>query len=200
MVLRAQGPHREPVGVFGICPWGDSMLVGEELITLIPCAGQHPAPLWTSLPCWVLLRDPCGQMCVPGLSCSTAGGSPCSPRTVWDQAHHHSGFGFCSAVRRMGRCWEGEGEIEPHFWVASPLSSFISLTMRQLSARLYFQEVMTYYILGKPHKRYFCYFIPRWNNFWFSLDYPTWQYINEHVAYQITNVAVFMTCSPAFSD
>lgn len=81
-VLRAQGPHRELVGVFGLSPQGTTCWLMGESIVLLHCTGHHPAPPEPSLPLLGAAERPFLPNAVPSLSCSRGGGSLQSSQDV----------------------------------------------------------------------------------------------------------------------
>jgi len=89
-------------------------------------------------------------------------------------------------------------EKKLHFY----LETFISFTRRQLSAWFYFQEVLTYYSLGKSCKPYFCYFVRRYRKqllILFRLSQLTVYQSTCHLS-DYKCCYFYDCCSPAFAD
>lgn len=109
-VLRAWGPLRELLGLFGLSPSGNIMLVGGGATTLLHCPGHHPAPHGQALLC---CQEPFSAKCCPQsqlqhwwrLSPVCPGCAGTRPAMVQGLI---SGFGFCSAVGIMENCWAEE--------------------------------------------------------------------------------------------
>lgn len=106
-------------GCLGSAPEGTACPSVGKPIALLRCTGQQPAPLWTSLPCRALGRDPLCRTCAPSLSCSMGGGSPRSPQDALGPGPPLFGFWFLFGCQSMESCWGEEGEIGPRFPVAS---------------------------------------------------------------------------------